>query len=144
MLSPFMEIHVLLGLMIPVAFFVFTGMVKCLVKSQWAFANFYLGIDISLAAMANAIVNVVDLVHQSEGHAVDANFSWQIARTATCIVISFAALLITMGLHQKFDVPEQFSGNRQWARGILLGIVGNAAGICVLGLFIYWKLGRLV
>ena len=135
----------MLGLMIPVAFFAFTGMVKSLVKSNWTWANFYLGIDIALAALANAIVNVVDSVHQSEKLPPDVNFGHQMAYTVICIVLAFAALLITMGLHQRFDVPDGFeAGNRRVARGILLGVVGNLAGGCVLGLFIYWKLRRLV
>jgi hypothetical protein len=140
-----MEIHIFLGLMIPVAFFAFTGMVKSLVRSNWAWGNFYLGIDIALAAFANAIVNVVDSVHQTES-APNPNLGHKMAFTAICIVLSFAALLITMGLHQRFDVPGDPAqrSNRRMAKGILLGVVGNLAGGGVLGLFIYWKLRRLV
>jgi hypothetical protein len=140
-----MEIHIFLGLMIPAAFFAFAGLIKSLVKASWTWGNFYLGIDIALAAMANGIVNVVDLVHQAEGHAFTQEFAAELTNTVICIVVAFAALLLTMGLHQKFDVPGQSeNGNRRIARGILLGVVGNLAGVCVLGLFIYWKLRRLV
>jgi preprotein translocase subunit SecG len=140
-----MEIHIFLGLMIPVAFFGFAGAIKCLVKTSWTLGNFYLGIDIALAAMANGIVNVVDLVHQAEGHAFTPEFASEMTNTTICIVVSFAALLLTMGLHQRFDVPgESNNGNRRIARGILLGVVANLAGVCALGLFIYWKLRRLV
>lgn len=139
-----MEIHIFLGLMIPVAFFGFAGMVKSLVKSAWTWGNFYLGIDIALAAMANAIVNVVDLAHQAEGTQYGPTFGHAMTDTAICILLSFGALLITMGLHQRFDVPGEVISNRRYARGILLGVVGNLAGCGVLGLFIYWKLRGLV
>lgn len=141
-----MDIHVFLGLVIPVAFFGFTGMVKSLVRNNWAWANFYLGIDIALAAMVNGIVNIVDLAHSTEGHPMGDNFGHAMTFTAMSIVISFAALLIAMGLHQKFDSKElgEGIGNRRLVRGILLGIVGNLTAGCALGLFIYWKLRRLV
>lgn len=140
-----MEIHIFLGLLIPVAFFAFTGMVKSLVRARWAWSNFYLGIDIALAAFANAIINVVDSVHQTE-NAPDPNLGHKMAYTVICIMLSFAALLITMGLHQRFDTPDDPAerSNRRRAKGILLGVVGNLAGGCVLGLFIYWKLRRLI
>ena len=141
-----MEIHILLGLMIPVAFFGFTGMVKSLVKNSWSWSNFYLGIDIALAAMTNGIVNIIDLVHRAEGKLLDAEFGHAMTFTALSIVIAFAALLSTMGLHQKFDIPVegQRNGNRRVARGILLGGVSNLVAGVALGLFIYWKLRRLV
>lgn len=134
-----MDIHVGLGLLIPVVFFGFTGMVKSLVKSQWTWGNFYLGIDVALAAFANAIVNIADSMHEAE-KIPDPNLGRRMSYTVVCIVISFAALLVTMGLHQKFDGPREIPGNRQWVRGISLGVIGNLAGIVVLGLFIYWKL----
>ena len=140
-----MELHIFLGLMIPVAFFAFTGMVKSLVKSSWTWSNFYLGMDIALAALANGIVNIVDGVHQAERLKVpDPDFGNQMVYTSTCIVVSIGALLGSMGLHQRFDVEGQENGSRRLRRGILLGVVANILGMAALGMFIYMKLRRLV
>lgn len=140
-----MEIHICLGLLIPVAFFGFTGMVKSLVRSCWTWSNFYLGMDISLAARANGIVNIIDLAHHSEAMAVDPDLGHQMTFTALSLLVSFGALFGTMGLHQKFEViGNENDGNRRTARGILLGVVSNVIAGVALGLFIYWKLRRLV
>jgi hypothetical protein len=136
-----MEKHILLGLLIPVFFFAFAGMAKSLVKNQWVWSNFYLGIDISLAALANGIVNIVDGVHQSEKVLTpNLQLGSQMYYTSICIVAAVGALFGTMGLHQRFDVPCDEPGNRRWKRGILLGVVSNLFGVAVLAMFIFMKL----
>jgi hypothetical protein len=140
-----MEIHIVMGLFIPVAFLAFAGMVKSLVRSDWKLYNFYLGMDIALAALANGIINIVDLAHRSEAGSIDGDFAKQMTYTALSIVISVGALFGTMGLHQRFEVPGiGKTSNLRLRRGILLGVVANVVGAVALGLFIYWKLGRIV
>ena len=125
-------------------------MVKSLVRKNWTWGNFYLGVDIALAALANSIVNVVDLAHHAEEASVQggSSFGNQMGFTAISIVTAVAALFATMGLHQHFDAPEDDAasenGNRRIKRGILLGIFGNLIGACAFGLFIYWKLKGLI
>jgi hypothetical protein len=136
-----MDKHVFWGLLIPVIFFFFAGMVKSLVKNQWIWSNFYLGIDISLAALANGIINIVDGVNQNEKHLIpNPDFASQMFYTSICIVVGVAALLGTMGLHQRFDVPTEENSNQRWKRGILLGGVSNLIGMAVLATFIIMKL----
>jgi hypothetical protein len=138
-----MEKHIFLGLMIPVIFFGIAGMAKSLVKSLWIWSNFYLGIDISLAALANGIVNIVDGAHQAEKILTpSAELESQMYYTSICIIAAVGALFGTMGLHQRFDVPDD--GNPRRKRGILLGIVSNLLGAAVLAMFIFMKLRRIV
>jgi hypothetical protein len=142
-----MEKHIFLGLLIPVVFFGFTGLVKSIVKKEWLWSNFYLGIDIALAALANGIVNIVDGVHQAESTpSISADFGNQMFYTAMCIVVAIGSLFGVMALHQRFEVladnPE--IKRDRIKRGIWLGIIGNLLGGSVLAMYIYLKLRRLV
>jgi hypothetical protein len=140
-----MEMHVFWGLMIPVGFFAFAGMAKSLVKSQWTWGNFYLGIDLALAALANGIVNIVDLVHESEhSPTLGLEIGGQVYYTALCIFVSVGALFGTMAIHQRFDAMDSEPDRHRMRRGILLGIVSNLLGGAVLAIFIWLKLRRQV
>lgn len=142
-----MEKHIALGLFIPVVFFGFTGLVKSIVQKEWLWSNFYLGIDIALAALANGIVNIVDGAHQAEtsGGGELGNHMYY---TALCLVAAVGALFSAMALHQRFEVADQqadgVTGNRRLKRGIWLGVVSNLIGGSVLAMFIYMKLRKLV
>ncbi|HEV2711414.1 MAG TPA: hypothetical protein VGU67_14455 [Edaphobacter sp.] len=144
-----MEKHIFLGLLIPVIFFGFTGLVKSLIKKELLWSNFYLGTDIALAALANGIVNMVDGAHQVEhalpGSVMAAQFGNSMFYTAVCILAAVGALFGVMALHQRFDVLlEGEEGNSPWVRGIWLGVVSNLLGASVLTMFIYMKLRRLI
>lgn len=142
-----MEMHVFWGLMIPVAFLGFTGLVKSIVKKEMLWSNFYLGIDIALAALANAVVNIVDGAHQIEMHTVSpSDIASQMLYTSLCILASIGVLLGAMALHQRFEEEADREGldKNRLKRGIWLGIVGNLMGGSVLAMFIYMKLRRLV
>lgn len=138
-----MEKHLVLGLLVPVVFFVFTGMVKSIVKKDWIWSNFYLGIDIALAALANGIVNILDDAHQMEGMsklpAASTDFGNQMFYTSLCILAAVGALFGAMVVHQRYE-----EDNQRWKRGIWLGVIGNLLGGAVLGMFIFMKLRRLV
>jgi len=141
-----MEKHIFLGLMIPVVFFAFTGLVKSIVKKEWLWSNFYLGIDIALAALANGIVNIVDSAHQMEsasGPSIGAIYGNHMYYTTLCILAAVGALFGTMVVHQRFEIDDP-EGNYRVQRGIWLGVVGNLLGGSVLAMFIYMKLRRLV
>jgi hypothetical protein len=144
-----MEKHIFVGLLIPVAFLGFTGFVKSLIKKELMWSNFYLGIDIALAALANGIVNILDEVHVNEQFATPtAEFVNQMYYTSVFLVCALGALLVTMTLHQKFEVAD-VSGvpltrqQRVW-RGLWLGVISNTLGGALLAVFIYMKLRRLL
>lgn len=136
-----MDKHLIFGLLIPAIFLLFTGLVKSAVKKQLLWSNFYLGLDIALAAMANAIVNIVDSVHSAEG-GYPADFGDKMVWTASFLVCAFGALLILLLIHQRWEDAEQ--GNFKLARGIWLGVVSNGIGAGALLAFILLRLKRYV
>jgi uncharacterized membrane protein YidH (DUF202 family) len=140
-----MDIHVFWGLLIPVGFLGFAGMAKSLVRSCWTWANFYLGIDLSLAALANGIVNIVDVVHQAEsGSTPMVELLSKVNNSALCVFIAIGALFGTMAFHQRFEILDGDQSNHRLRRGILLGLVSNLLGASVLAAFIVMKLWRLI
>ena len=137
-----MEVHVLWGLLIPVLFLLFAGLVKSLVRKEVIWSNFYLGVDATLAALANGIVNIVDGVHEAEHSPQAATaFAEHMFYTSSFLTAAIGALLIVMAVHQRFEVEQ---GNSRIWRGIMLGAVSNLIGGGLLGAFIYMKLGGLI
>jgi hypothetical protein len=140
-----MDMHIFWGLMIPVGFIGFAGLVKSLVKSRWSWGNFYLGIDLALAALANGLVNIVDLVHQSENSSGQGlEIGGRVYYTAICTFVAVGVLLGTMGIHQRFDAMDSDPERHRLRRGLLLGIVSNLLGAAILAMFIWLKLRRQV
>jgi len=145
-----MDQHLWLSLAIPAAFLLITGIVKSLVRTELTWGNFYLGLDAALAALANGIVNVVDIVRNVECGDQVATAAAATARqsrtyfTAAFICIAFFVLLIVMMIHQRQEsakTPVERMKNR-WKRGIWLGLVANliGSGMLLLFLFIYMRL----
>ena len=128
--------------MIPAVFLALTGLIKSLVRGKLFWSNFYLGIDIALAAFANGIINVVDLGGglADRGLSDSAGFAGKMYYNAMLLVLSFGVLLIVMFMHQRLEERERRSSGRDWTKGILLGIVSNGLGAATLSVFI---IGRL-
>ena len=142
-----MEIHVIWGLFIPVLFLVFTGLIKSLVRKSVNWSNFYLGLDIALAALANGVVNIVEEVHASESlpGGYPPEFGQQMFYSAIFIAASVGCLLTVMTIHQTLEDPlDGEKANQKIMRGIWLGGVANLLGSGLLFSFIYLKLRRLV
>lgn len=141
-----LDLHLLLSLSIPVVFLGFAGMIKSLIKREVFWSNFYLGVDLALASLANGIINVVDLgsTLATLGSAEAARFSFRMYYNAVALVAAFGVLLLTMWLHQRLEtLPEDFDG-RKWRRGIWLGVVANLFGAASMSLFIIGRLkGKL-
>jgi hypothetical protein len=140
-----MEIHLLWGLLIPALFFFFTGLVKSLIRKEVVWSNFYLGIDIALAGLANGIVNIVDEVHQAETSQIaKIELGEHMFYTSMYMMAAIDALLVVMTLHQKFEIMDSNISNQRVLRGIWLGVVSNLLGGALLGFFIFMKLRNQV
>lgn len=136
------DIHLLFSLATPVIFLGFAGVSRSLVKVEWAPSNFYLGIDLALAALANGIINVADIgsTLAQQGLENTRALSMKMAFNAYVLVLATGLLLAVMFIHQRLErLPDDFDG-RRWRRGVWLGIVANGLGAGPLFLFI---LGRL-
>jgi len=136
-----MDEHLWLTLAIPAAFLLITGVVKCLVRNRVAWDNFYLGLDAALAALANGIVNVVDIVRVGSGLSSEAR-EQRIVSTAAFIFIAFSLLLFVMVIHQYWEASkvEPQRAKRRWWRAVWLGVIGNFIGTGALLIFIYGRL----
>jgi hypothetical protein len=138
-----MDKHVVWGLLIPLLFLAFTGLARTLVRKAGLLSNFYLGIEMTLAAIATGITNIVVGAHVIENpQCSDVPLSWQIMfNTSIFFTTAVGCLLLILTLHQKFEVlPEEAGNSRMW-RGILLGGVSNVLGTGLFAAFIYLKLG---
>lgn len=136
-----MEKHVAFGLLIPVAFIGFTGVIKCLIRKEFYWESFYLGVDTTLAGLANGVVNIVDEVHAGDAVGYSSVFAGKMVYTAYFLVLAIGSLLFVMFIHQKWEDARTMTGNRTLAwRGFWLGAVSNMIGGLVLGVFVYWKL----
>jgi hypothetical protein len=137
-----------LSLFIPVVFLALAGGIKSIVKHELFWSNFYIGIDAALAALANGVINVVDL---SRGLtlpkvAADMNIATKMCNNAIVLVVSFSVLVFVMIVHQRFDSLVPIGPPQSWQlrRGIWLGIVANLFGAVSLGIFIFYRLqGKL-
>jgi glucan phosphoethanolaminetransferase (alkaline phosphatase superfamily) len=137
-----MEVHVLWGLLIPVLFLILTGLVKSLVRKDLLWSTFFLGVDATLAALANGIVNIVDEVHETEtSKEAAASLGNHMFYTACFLAVAIAVLLTVMTVHQRY---ENDLGNSRFWRGFLLGGMSNLLGAGLLGAYIYMKLRGLI
>ena len=115
---------------IPAVLILVSALLKKIVrgKSPFRLDDFYLGLDLTLAAFSLAAVNVLEM-HPSGRE----DLAWY-------FVFTLIALMLQIALHQEWSglpVPsaKQF---------VLLGCGSNAVGIALLGFFIHWKVqGKL-
>lgn len=135
-----MENPTLWEILIPVIFLSFAGTIKSLVKAEWSFSNFYLGVDAALAALSNALIFLVDMSRQMGSSALSpSDLKHQAFWSAISIVVSIAILLWCIAIQQKLDGAKN-DNQRLW-RGILLGVMGDLLGGASLGLSIFVKFG---
>lgn len=148
-----MDIHLIVGLSIPILFLVFTGCSKSLVRKGFSWSNFYLGIDATLAAIASAGINFVDTVHSMENQssAVNVDFGNKACYTLICILCGLGALYLTLMLHQRWEFLDGVDAlspkhvhRQKIARGIWLGGISNLTGALVMGVYIYFKIRKMV
>lgn len=114
-----------------------------LVRRVGFLSNFYLGIEMTLAALATGITNIIARAHMIENpKCSDVPLTWEMMFcTAMFFVAAIGCLLLVLALHKKFEVLSAEAGNSRMWRGILLGGVSNVLGTGLFTAFIYLKLG---
>jgi hypothetical protein len=138
-----MDRHLCLTLVIPALFLLVTGGIRSLVRGKVTWANFYLGLDLSLAALANGLVNVADILHDVEKNAISGDIAEsRTIYTLIFIILSGAVLLVVMLIHQRwegigFDV---WGVKHRGIRGVMLGVLSNILGLTTLLGFIWFRL----
>jgi uncharacterized PurR-regulated membrane protein YhhQ (DUF165 family) len=129
----------LAALGIPLVLIFSGGIAKKLVRgSGWQQSDFFLGVELALAAMASALVYALDLARQAVGGSDQAYSAAQkMIVTAFFTAVCFFILLWMLSLHQDW---ERRSHN---PRGQLLwlGLIGNTLGIALIVAFILFVKG---
>jgi hypothetical protein len=114
---------------IPVVLILVSGLTKKIIrKSSFRADDFYLGVDLTLAAFSVAAVNVLDM-----RPSVGENLGWYFAFT-------FIIFMLQLAFHQEWSGLPTTSIKQI----LLLGFASNGLGVALLGFFIYWKIeGKL-
>jgi hypothetical protein len=133
-----LERHILFGMMIPAILVFLTGFVQSIVKNKLLPSNFYLGFELSIAAIAHGFLNLAEEAHAAHKVAGQAITSVQIDQmfyTGECVAAAIGALLMTILLKQQ--TKESYE---RITSGISLGILGNLLGGTVLSVIVFLKL----
>ena len=138
-----MDRHLTLTLAIPAVFLFVTGGIRSLVLGKVTWANFYLGLDLSLAALANGLVNIADIMHDIEkAEITNAIASDRIIYTLIFIILSGGVLLVVMLIHQRWEGIglDVWGVKHRYSRGLMLGVLSNLLGLATLLGFIWFRL----
>lgn len=120
----------LIALGIPIILILSGAVAKKLVRgSGWQAKDFYLGVEISMAALGAAMIHFFDLQKQQLS---GAQLGEQVSATATFLAIAFFLLLWVLATHQDWEARTQnIKGQKIW-----LGGISNLIGILLFGAFV--------
>ena len=124
----------LIALGIPLILLFCGAFAKKLVRgSRWQCSDFFLGMELSLAAMASAFVYIFDLAKLASSQAdATASLLEKIGATASFLVLCFFLLLWVLTTHQDWGKRSQNPrGQFVW-----LGLIANFVGGGLLTAFV--------
>jgi len=124
----------LIAIGIPLLLIVCGAFAKKLVRgSKWQNTDFFLGVELSLAAMASALVYVFDLTKlTSVQSSTISSLMQKMVATASFLALCFFLLLLILSIHQDWEKRSQNPrGQFVW-----LGIIANLVGAGLLAAFV--------
>jgi len=129
----------LIALGIPLILIFSGALAKKLVRgSGWQRADFFLGVELSLAAMASALVYVFDLARlATPGTPSLPSVSQRMMATASFLALCFFLLLWVLSVHQDWEKRVQ-NPNGQF---VWLAIIANLVGAGLLAAFVLFVKG---
>ena len=102
--------------------------------SAWLLSDFYLGVELSLAAIALALVYIFDLAKVTGSQkATDPAVSQSIAATASFIALCFFLMLWVLSTHQDWTKRSQ----NPKGQFIWLGVICNLIGAGLMAVFVF-------
>lgn len=125
----------LIALGIPIMLILCGAVARKLVRgARWQCSDFFLGVELSLAAMASAMVHIFDLAKLiSSQSGIEVDLTNKFATTASFLVICFFFLLWILSTHQDWEKRSQNpTGQLIW-----LGIIANITGIGLWAGFVF-------
>jgi hypothetical protein len=129
----------LIAVGIPLILIFCGALAKKLVRgSAWQRTDFFLGVELSLAAMASAFVYVFDLAKLTVQHTgASTSIPQQIAATASFLALCFFLLLWVLSTHQDWEKRSQNPrGQFVW-----LALIANLIGAGLLATFVLFVKG---
>lgn len=129
----------LIALGIPLILILSGALARKLVRgSEWQRADFFLGVELSLAAMASALVYVFDLARLTTADAAPTpSVSERMVATASFLALCFFLLLWVLSAHQDWEKRVQ-NPNGQF---LWLAIIANLVGAGLLAAFVLFVKG---
>lgn len=129
----------LIALGIPLILIFCGGLAKKLVRgSAWQRSDFFLGVELSLAAMAAALVYVFDLAKLTvQQTGAPSSLPQKIAAAASFLALCFFLLLWILSTHQDWEKRSQNPrGQFVW-----LALIANLVGAGLLATFVLFVKG---
>ena len=103
---------------------------KLIEKEPFQWKHFYLGIELTLSALATGLVNILDILKEKDFRPIT------IVTTLMFVVFCILCLLGLLGIHQEWQGPEK-KGRSQIFR---LGVASNLVGGVLLTAFVEMKM----
>lgn len=127
----------IIALVVPIVLILCSAVAKKLVRgSGWQRSDFFLGVELSLAAMAAGLVNLLDLTKPAL-KGVNQLSAQKTAETAVFVAICFFLLLWVLSTHQDWERrPQSPKGQVIW-----LGVISNVIGAGLMIAFILYVKG---
>lgn len=123
----------LVALVIPLLLMACSALAKKLVRgTAWQMADFFLGVELALAALGSAMVYFYDLKKVSPDSNSSLELANKITATASFSVICFFLLLLILSNHQDWEPRSTNPRGQFW----MLVVVSNMLGISLLASFI--------
>jgi hypothetical protein len=128
----------LVALGIPLVLIFSGALAKKLVRgSAWRASDFFLGVELALAAMASGLVYIFDLSKVAQSTPVGNSVNNKIAATASFMALCFFLLLWVLSTHQDWEKrPQNPRGQIVW-----LGIIANLVGAGLIAAFVLYVKG---
>ena len=123
----------LVALVIPLLLMACSALAKKLVRgSAWRMSDFFLGVELALAALGSAMVYFYDLKKVPPDSNSSLALANKITATASFSVICFFLLLLILSNHQDWEPRSTNPQGQFW----MLVVVSNLLGISLLSSFI--------
>ena len=125
------------AIVVPLILILCSAVAKKLVRgSTWQRSDFFLGVELSLAAMAAGLVHFLDLTKPAMTNAAQLS-PQKTTETAVFVAICFFLLLWILSTHQDWEKrPQNARGQVIW-----LGIISNLVGAGLMVAFILYVKG---
>lgn len=125
------------AIVVPILLILCSAVAKKLVRgSTWQRSDFFLGVELSLAAMAAGLVNFLDLTKPALTNASQLS-PQKTTETAVFVAICFFLLLWVLSTHQDWEKRTQNTGGQI----IWLGVISNLVGAGLMVAFILYVKG---